>query len=60
MCIRDSLWVMDGIHEFREHLGGELTISMITSPGRPVDIHIIDEAAMERSIEWLRQRSAAT
>ncbi len=54
------LWVMDGIHEFREHLGGELTISMITSPGRPVDIHIIDEAAMERSIEWLRQRSAAT
>jgi 3-dehydroquinate synthase len=54
------LRVLDGLREFREHLGGELTVSLLRAPGHAVDVHEMDEAEVERCIDWLAQRRSAT
>lgn len=38
--------LLTGLQEFREHLGGRLTITLVTAPGAPIDVHEIDEAEM--------------
>jgi len=43
--------VLHGLEEFREHLGGDLTIMMLRGIGQPFDVHEIDRDAMIRSIE---------
>ena len=40
-----------GLEEFRQHLGGRLTITMLEAIGRPIDVHEIDESNMRRAIE---------
>jgi 3-dehydroquinate synthase len=50
--------VLDGIQEFREHLGGELTLTMLRDIGAPVDIHEVDEALLVRCLDALRARGA--
>ena len=51
--------VFEGIHEFREHLGGELTVLMLQGIGKGVDIHDIDLQVMASCIEELKSRSNA-
>ncbi len=55
----DRRGVLSGLEEFREHLGGELTILLLHGIGRPFDCHDIDTDMMVRSIEMLRRLSAA-
>jgi 3-dehydroquinate synthase len=43
--------VLTGLEEFREHLGGELTIMLLRGIGQPCDVHEIDRNVMMRSIE---------
>ncbi len=50
--------LMAGLEEFREHLGGELTVTLIRDVGRPIEVHDIDRAAMRRAIEELSERAA--
>lgn len=38
--------IFDGLEEFRQHLGGELTITLVEDVGRPIDVHSIDKPAM--------------
>jgi len=52
-----SLAVLAGLREFREHLGGELTITLLADIGRGVDVHEMDEATVLRAIAWLKARS---
>jgi 3-dehydroquinate synthase len=40
-----------GLEEFRQHLGGRLTITMLEAVGKPIDVHEIDESNMRRAIE---------
>jgi 3-dehydroquinate synthase len=40
-----------GLEEFRQHLGGRLTITMLEAVGKPIDVHKIDEAGMRQAIE---------
>lgn len=49
--------LFDGLEEFRQHLGGELTITMIDRPGCPLDVHKIDYPAMAESIDELIELS---
>lgn len=42
--------LMEGLEEFREHLGGRLTITLVETAGRPLDVHEIDGAAMRAAI----------
>ncbi len=39
--------ILKGIEDFREHLGGRLTIAMLSEIGRAVDIHHIDLDTLE-------------
>ena len=41
-----SLAILEGLREFREHLGGELTVTLLAGIGRGVEVHEIDEARM--------------
>jgi 3-dehydroquinate synthase len=48
--------VLAGLEEFREHLGGELTLTMLKSIGRGVEIHDVALPRMLDAISELRQR----
>jgi 3-dehydroquinate synthase len=50
----DQPAVLRGLEEFREHLGGRLTIMLLTAIGVPFDAHEIDKGVMLGSIEVLR------
>ena len=47
----DSRNVLRGLDEFREHLGGRLTIMLLRDIGQPFDVHEIRRDVMIRSIE---------
>ncbi|MEN8681759.1 MAG: 3-dehydroquinate synthase [Akkermansiaceae bacterium] len=49
--------VFNGLEEFREHLGGELTVLLLKEPGVGVDVHEIDEAVWEDCAEELKRRA---
>lgn len=40
-----------GLEEFRQHLGGRLTLTMLQDVGQPFEVHEIDEHAMCDAIE---------
>lgn len=46
--------LLAGLEEFREHLGGQLTITLLTDLGISVDVHEMDHALIDEAIEWLR------
>ena len=48
--------VLDGLDEFREHLGGQLTVLLLAEVGRGIDVHEIDEALLGDCINELRTR----
>jgi 3-dehydroquinate synthase len=50
--------LLDGLEEFREHLGGELTITLLSEIGRGVEVHEIDAGLMRESILELARRSS--
>lgn len=45
--------VFDGLEEFRQHLGGELTITLLSQLGQPRNVHEIDRGAMREAIAAL-------
>lgn len=45
--------VFAGLREFREHLGGELTIQMLRRIGEGFNVHQVDETLMHRAIGLL-------
>jgi len=46
--------ILRGLDEFREHLGGRLTIMLLRGIGEPFDAHDIRKDLVVRSIEMLR------
>lgn len=51
--------LLDGLREFQEHLGGRLTVSLLTGIGSAADVHLLDEAVIAACIERLAARDAA-
>jgi 3-dehydroquinate synthase len=49
--------VLDGIEEFREHLGGDLTLTMLAAVGEGREVHEADRSRMAASIAKLRARA---
>lgn len=47
--------LLGGLEEFRQHLGGRLTLTLLRAPGEPVDVHEVDTAAMLESLEELQE-----
>jgi 3-dehydroquinate synthase len=50
--------LLQGIAEFREHLGGELTITLLEGIGRGVEVHAMDERLIREAITWLKARQS--
>lgn len=48
--------VLEGLDEFREHLGGELTVLLLDDLGSGIDVHQIDEILLGECINELRTR----
>ncbi len=48
--------MLDGLEEFREHLGGRLTIPMIRAPGDRLDVHDMDGPVVKAALDELRAR----
>lgn len=56
MQIKDSSApVLVGLNEFREHLGGELTIMLLDEIGKGVEVHEMDFGIMKDTSTWLEQ-----
>jgi 3-dehydroquinate synthase len=51
--------VLAGLDEFREHLGGDLTITLLTGIGRAVEVNEIDTALVEEAILALERDDRA-
>lgn len=49
--------LLEGIQEFREHLGGKLTITLISDIGKAHDVHEINTEEMIQAINRQRGRS---
>jgi len=54
-----NLAVLRGLREFREHLGGALTVTMLSEIGTGVDVHEIAEDKVLEAIDWLERRRQA-
>lgn len=50
------LRILDGLEEFREHLGGTLTITLLTGIGRSVEVSQMDEDEVTAAVAWLQGR----
>jgi 3-dehydroquinate synthase len=48
--------VFDGLDEFREHLGGRLTVLLLEDLGRGIDVHELDEGLLGECIDELKTR----
>ncbi len=51
------LALLQGLADFQEHLGGELTVTLLADIGRGVEVHKMDPAIVSRCIDWLEQRA---
>ncbi|WP_455565513.1 3-dehydroquinate synthase family protein [Modicisalibacter luteus] len=51
-----ELAILAGLREFREHLGGELTVTLLSGIGQGIEVHAIDTALMAQAIAWLGER----
>ena len=65
-CLQDlgiELWhpileqsdqLLQGLEEFRQHLGGRLTVTMLDGIGSPINVHQVDETEMRLAIQKLK------
>lgn len=50
--------IFDGLEEFRQHLGGELTITLVEDLGKPINVHAIDRSAMREAMAMVASYAA--
>ncbi|MBX2839994.1 MAG: 3-dehydroquinate synthase [Gammaproteobacteria bacterium] len=50
-----QLSVVQGLVDFQAHLGGELTITLLSSIGQGIEVHTMDDRYIYEAIEWLKQ-----
>lgn len=55
----NSLIVLNGLEEFREHLGGQLTITLLEGIGRGIEVHEMDLPKVVEAIYFLEKRDRA-
>jgi hypothetical protein len=49
--LRDKGRLFAGLEEFRQHLGGRLTLTMLRGVGEPVEVHEVDDRLMRAAID---------
>lgn len=54
-AINETETLLAGLEEFRQHLGGRLTVTMLRGVGEPVDVHEINETRMKEAISTVAE-----
>jgi 3-dehydroquinate synthase len=49
--LRDPERLFAGLEEFRQHLGGRLTLTLLRGVGDPVEIHAVDDLLMRAALD---------
>jgi len=49
--IQETTLLFEGLEEFRQHLGGRLTLTMLRGVGKPFEVHQVDYRKMREAIE---------
>jgi 3-dehydroquinate synthase len=52
--------LLDGLREFREHLGGRLTIMLIWDIGQGIEVHDIEPDLVQQSLEILEDNASTS
>ncbi len=52
-----TLAILEGLNQFREHLGGSLTITLPSGLGKKTEVHQMNVETIEEAIAWLKDRS---
>ncbi len=55
--VEGDLDILRGLEEFREHLGGQLTVTLPAPIGQRLEVHQFDHDALRTCIAWLGQRA---
>ena len=50
--------ILEGLEEFREHLGGELTVTLVPEIGTKLEVHEMERGLILEAMEELRERAA--
>lgn len=58
LSVSGKLNIVEGLDEFKEHLGGELTITLLEGVGVGLEVNEMDENVINQSVEWLNLRQA--
>lgn len=54
--LNGQLKVLKGLDEFKEHIGGELTVTLLKEIGEGTEVDRIDRTLLKRALDWLRER----
>jgi 3-dehydroquinate synthase len=46
--------ILGGLQDFREHLGGELTVTLVAGIGRALEVHEMHEPTILEALDWMR------
>jgi 3-dehydroquinate synthase len=52
-----QLSLLQGLADFQEHLGGELTITLLAEVGRGIEVHEMNTELVGHCIDWLQQQA---
>jgi len=53
--LQETRQLLDGLEEFRQHLGGRLTVTMLREIGDPVNVHEVDSQKMLEAIRFVAE-----
>jgi 3-dehydroquinate synthase len=59
-CLHQTQTLFSGLEEFRQHLGGRLTLTMLSAIGSKLDVHEIDREAMLEAIDIVAKIGKST
>lgn len=53
------LKIIRGLDEFKEHIGGELTLTLLKRIGEGTEVGEVNHTALQRTLAWLKKRHAS-
>jgi 3-dehydroquinate synthase len=59
-ALNDRHALFAGLEEFRQHLGGRLTLTMLRGAGDPIDVHHVDRHKMQQAMAEVADLAAAS
>ncbi len=54
-ALSDTDTLFSGLEEFRQHLGGQFTLTLVNAIGRSVDVHQVDTTRMRQAIQRIAE-----